>query len=62
MNFKIAGVKSGGKQIQVEASVLPKVTADLPAIPAASVTNWKHLSGMKLADPDYCAGGYLALG
>ena len=37
----------------MEASVLPKVTADLPTIPVSPVTQWKHLSGLEFADPDY---------
>ena len=53
VSFKVAGVQGGGKQIEVEASVLPKVTADLPTIPVSPVTQWKHLSGLELADPDY---------
>ena len=53
MSFKVAGVRGGGKQIDVEAFVLPKVTADLPTIPVSPVTQWKHLLGLKLADPDY---------
>ena len=53
VSFKVAGVRGGGKQIEVEASVLPKVTADLPTIPVSPVTQWKHLSGLELADPDY---------
>ena len=53
MNFKIAGVRSWGKQIEVEASVLPKVTAGIPTIPVASVTNSTHPSGLELVDPDY---------
>ena len=42
-----------GKKIEVQASVLPKVTADLPTIPVTPVTQWTHLSGLELADPDY---------
>ena len=42
-----------GKQIEVEAAVLPKVTGDLRTIPVSPVTQWKHLSGLELADPDY---------
>ena len=53
VSFKVAGVRGGGKQIEVEASVLPKVTADLPTIPVSPVAQWKHLSGLELADPDY---------
>ena len=43
----------GGKQIEVEASVLPKVTADQPTISMSPVTQWKHLSGLELAESDY---------
>ena len=51
--FKVAGVKGDGKQIKVEASVLPKVTADLPTIPVSPVTWWKHLLDLELAHLDY---------
>ena len=53
VRFKVAGVRDGGKQIEVEASVLPKVTADLPTVPVPPVTRWKHLSGLEFADPEY---------
>ena len=48
VNFQIAGVRSGGKKIEVEASVLPKVTADLPTIPVASVKDWCTRSAQTL--------------
>ena len=53
VSFKVAGVRNGGRQIEVQASVLPKVTADLPTLPVSPVTHWKHLSGLEFADPDY---------
>ena len=53
VSFKVKGVRGGEKQIEVEASVLPKVTADLPTVPVSPVTRWKHLSDLELADPDY---------
>ena len=53
VSFKVAGVQIGGKQIEVEASVLPKVTFDLPTLPAWPVTWWKHLSDLEFADPDH---------
>ena len=53
MKFKVAGVRGEGKPIKVEASVLPKVTDDLPTVPVSPVTRWKHLSELELADPDY---------
>ena len=37
----------------MEASVLPKITDDLPTIPASLVTQWKHLSELGLAYPIY---------
>ena len=43
----------GGKQIEVEASILPKVTDDLPMVSVSLVTWWKHLSDLELADPDF---------
>ena len=52
VSFKVAGVRGGGKQIEVEASILRKVTVDLPTIPVSPVTQWKRLSGLELADPD----------
>ena len=45
-----------GKQIEVGASVLLMVTTDLPTIHDTSV-NWKHLSGLELADSDYRTPG-----
>ena len=51
--FKVAGVQGRERLIKVETSVLPKVTADLPRIPVAPVTRWKHLLDLKFAAPDY---------
>ena len=53
VKFKVAGVRGGGKPIEVEASVLPKVTDDLPTVPVSPDTRWKHLSDLELADPNY---------
>ena len=41
-----------GKQIEVKASIIPKVTDDLPTVPVSPVTQCMHLSSLKLADPD----------
>ena len=45
-------MQGGGKPIEVEASVLPKVTNDLPTVPVSPVTWWKHRSDLDLANPD----------
>ena len=47
------GVKSGEKQIEVGASVIPIVTADLPTVPVSPVTKWKHPSDLDFGDSDY---------
>ena len=36
----------------MEASVLPKVTDNLPTMPVSPVTQRKHVSDLELADPD----------
>ena len=46
-------MQSGGKQIEVETSVIPKVAANLPTIPVSPFTKWKHLSDLEFEDPDY---------
>ena len=48
----------------MEASILPKVTDDLPTAPVFPITRWKHLSDLELADPNYGipAGVYILLG
>ena len=50
VSFKVAGVWGGWKQIEVEASVLSKVTNDLPTVP---VTRWKHVSDLEPTNTDY---------
>ena len=53
VHFKVAGVQGGGKQIKMEASILPKVTNDLTTVPVSLVSRWKHQSGLELTDLDY---------
>ena len=37
----------------MEASILPKVTANLRTVPVSPVTKWKHLSDLEFGDPNY---------
>ena len=55
VRFKDAGVGEAcrGRPIDVEASVLPQVTANLPTLPVSPVTRWRHLSDLEFADPEY---------
>ena len=57
VHFAVAPVWSSHKALQVEAFVLPKVTGELPVYPVPFHQEWGHLSGIRLADPDFgCPG------
>ena len=46
-------MRGKGKRIRVEdAFVLPKVTKDTPVSPIDAISQWEHLNGLDLADPD----------
>ena len=50
----MSNVYGTGNRIYVEhAFVLPKVTTDMPAILTDSITQWKHLTGLELANPEF---------
>ena len=43
--------------IEVTDVVVPRVTCDLPVHPISFDSRWDHLSGVKLADPDFGRSG-----
>ena len=43
------------------AVVVPKVTCDLPLHPIQCSTKWKHILGIRLADPHFCRPGRIDL-
>ena len=47
--------------LQIEAFVLPTVTSDLPLHSVPFDYNWYHLSGIRLADPDFGTPGNIDL-
>ena len=55
--FNVASTKSPDKKLTVSAIVVPCVTCDLPVQPVHHGTNWNHLSGLMLADPDFGTPG-----
>ena len=58
VSFMVSHVLEKGKQIHVlDVLVLPKVTTDMPASPVDSITQWKHLTGMDLADLEFGTPG-----
>ena len=48
-----------GPRWKVEAAVLPQITTKPPAMPVSFDTNWRHLSGLRLADPGFGVPGYI---
>ena len=43
----------------MEAVVLPKITTKLPMFPVEFDARWKHLSDIRLANPDFGVPGYV---
>ena len=57
-HFRISPIWRGdGESMEVEAIVLPKVTSDIPVHPVSYASDWHHLSGIQLADPDFGTPG-----
>ena len=50
---KVTHRKQAGRVHSVEAQVLQKITLNIPATPAWSRCNRKHLEGFSLADANY---------
>ena len=46
-----------GPRWKVEAAVIPNITTRLPASPVSFNRNWRHLSGLRLADPEFGVPG-----
>ena len=48
-----------GHRWKIEAVVLPKVATKLPVIPVPFDRDWKHLLGLRLADPEFGTPGHV---
>ena len=54
VNFTLGHARDGKRRIRVEnVYVLSKVTADMSVSSVGSISEWKHLAGLDLADSDY---------
>ena len=54
VSFTISRVNGKGRQVYVEnAFILSKVCMDMPVSPVDSISQWKHLTGLDLADPEF---------
>ena len=52
-DFEVSAVQLPSKKFQVTAVVIPRVTCDLPLRTVHFNAEWKHLFGLRLADPDF---------
>ena len=57
VNFTMKPVHSGEKMHKIEALVLRKITLNIPSCSVAFSKDWKHLSNLTLADPEFGVPG-----
>lgn len=60
-NFDISPTHNTMRKLSMTAVVVPKVTCDLPLHPVQCSTKWKHILGIRLADPHFCRPGRIDL-
>ena len=57
VNFIVKTVHSGGKTHKIETLVLRKITLNIPSSSVAFNKDWKHLSNLTLAYPEFGVPG-----
>ena len=57
VNFTVKPVHSAGKTHKIEALVLQKITPNIPSCSVAFNKDWKYLSTLTLADPEFGVPG-----
>lgn len=57
VRLSIGRVGSGSKIMMIEALVLRKITTNVPHRPVVMDRRWRHLNGLKLADPGFGVPG-----
>ena len=57
VNFTVKPVHSGGETHKIEALALCKITSNIPSCSVAFYQDWKHLSILTLADPEFGVPG-----
>ena len=61
VNFKVSPTTRRHKVMAVEAVILPEVTTNVPSTSVPFNNNWKHLSNLQLADPNFSTLGNIDL-
>ena len=59
--FEFSSLYSPKAKLSITAIVVPRVTCDLPLQPVNNASEWKHLSNITLADPDFATPGKIDL-
>ena len=57
VQFNVVHLSGKGTPVPVEAVVLPKVTTNLPVLSIPFSRHWKHLTNLRLADPEFGTSG-----
>ena len=57
VNFTVKPVHSGGKTHEIKALVLRTITSNIPSSSVAFDKDWKYLSNLTLADPQFGVPG-----
>ena len=52
-SFTVSSIHSPNRKFSVSAIIVPHVTCDLPVRPVSPEHKWKHLEGLRLADPEF---------
>ena len=60
-SFQISTLNGPGKDFDVSAVVIPRVTGHLPTSPPPPESRWRHIEGLQLADPTYWQPGSVDL-
>lgn len=60
-SFRISSTHSRSKKFDVTAMIVSQVTCDLPLHSMPSSAGWEHLSGIRLADPEFGTPGRIDL-
>ena len=57
VNFTVKPVHSRGKTHKIEVLILQRITLNIPSCSVAFNQDWKHLSNVILADPEFGVPG-----
>ena len=61
VDIQVTDTSQTGRVHSVQALVLARITSSTPALPVSKQSNWNHLSGLSLADPEYGTPGSVDL-